>query len=702
MKPQFVHVFIYDKSLDFKFPEIEPPKKDPVCIWAGKAAILDTNEKYDNILLLEKKLATKEGEAKCKENTTVCIDKLHSVVCPLKPSEITSKLKKQYEAYTGKSAEPMTVRIEKNLQERFAKSKNGRIVLHMKKSNDEIVVARTKLQGESKTSEYKYDVSINGVPRHTFGELSTVALLIDDMSRETQGEKNGKSLERKLESQKDSIISEISIESQVVSSSPVKKRVLDVNRGKSSSISDRDQNNSEFIDKKVTAGKTAGFIGLAPKDLWKYDEKSYDKLVDNLVPFIQKLSDDGYDKFITNGEQGFDQCVFKAVDIVKSQGRSVSNVVYVPFPNRDSMWPKDGLFGKKEYSQMLHSADEYKCVAEDAYTVPVWEIDSYLGDANCSLCADSDLVIALTSDKLEQTWAYEKFSNNPIVCGLQYAEKHGKSITTIDKNTFEITWDKHASDVIEKSLISEHKKSKTHKTIKTADSKTRARKKLTPPSTVNEVETSLSRYQKSRLVRQYGCETNYDCYMKIRDSNCADHACIDFQLESTQLGQFIDARALNVISQAGFCKQIRNRVCIDLDKLDNIVSVDDFYEMAKLAGYNPVVYRMKEENGQNTSKSVPLKTLLLQGYNMSKRPSDPKTMIPVTNQFAIRMLELSISGNLKSLDGSAKDEILSKSDEKISSKRKIRSKSLVKDTSYVDTVVAGFETDASREDEEEY
>lgn len=179
--------------------------------------------------------------------------------------------------------------------------------------------------------------------------------------------------------------------------------------------------------------KTACFTGSRPNKLWGYNKDPYVPFVNKLVDIIYKLYEAGYDTFITGGAQGLDQCAFWAVNIAKSQGLLIKNIVYVPFKGQENRWKATGLFSKQEYQTMLRHADEVRYLTEiDGSNYS--QVVKALYARNHSMCDDSDLVVGLYPNTEFRTDRH----SGTAEC-LRYAENIHKPIWLINKDTFGIT-----------------------------------------------------------------------------------------------------------------------------------------------------------------------------------------------------------------------------------------------------------------------
>ena len=118
---------------------------------------------------------------------------------------------------------------------------------------------------------------------------------------------------------------------------------------------------------QADTGKVACFLGLRARDLYGYDKKPYEPLMQYLKDLIAELHKDGYTEFISDGSQGFGQLVFWAVENLKRIGLPLRNIVYVPFKEHYTIWHYYGTFGQKEYGLMMKLADEVRTMCYSSH-----------------------------------------------------------------------------------------------------------------------------------------------------------------------------------------------------------------------------------------------------------------------------------------------------------------------------------------------
>lgn len=170
---------------------------------------------------------------------------------------------------------------------------------------------------------------------------------------------------------------------------------------------------------------TVCFTGPRPKKLYGYKKELYEPLVRDLVNVIKVLYEDGYDKYLTGGAQGFDQTAFWAINIAKRLGLPIKNIVYVPFAGQESLWAKTGLFSQQEYRLMLNLADEVKYLQNINKSVRN-NVVSALYNRNHVMVDDADLVVGFYTGTDYET----DFSSGTAEC-LRYAARTGKPIKLI-------------------------------------------------------------------------------------------------------------------------------------------------------------------------------------------------------------------------------------------------------------------------------
>lgn len=193
---------------------------------------------------------------------------------------------------------------------------------------------------------------------------------------------------------------------------------------------------SLIFKKKVIIIKAMSFTGRRPKDLFGYDKEKYRPIVDKLEEELIRFHlEEGFDTHITGGAQGFDQCVFWAVNRMKRLGYNVRNVLYIPFYKQENKWLKTGLFSQEEYRLMLSLADEVHCCNPnfDVLKEPKWKITSNLHARNHEMVADSVLVFGLYPG---DGWMDENNKGGTSEC-LRYAREQQKTIYQMNPFTLE-------------------------------------------------------------------------------------------------------------------------------------------------------------------------------------------------------------------------------------------------------------------------
>lgn len=174
--------------------------------------------------------------------------------------------------------------------------------------------------------------------------------------------------------------------------------------------------------------KACCFTGPRPKKLFGYDHDAYLPLYAKLEQTIRNLINEGYTDFITGAAQGVDQLAFWAVEHIKREnpGKGIRNIVYLPFPEFGSQWPEDTTFGRKELRLLLSRADEVRTVCPDVKATDKSAV-SALFKRNHAMVNDSEMVVGV----YHGSWKSVTRGSGTAEC-LQYAEKTGRYITTID------------------------------------------------------------------------------------------------------------------------------------------------------------------------------------------------------------------------------------------------------------------------------
>ena len=177
--------------------------------------------------------------------------------------------------------------------------------------------------------------------------------------------------------------------------------------------------------------KTVCFTGPRPKRLCGYYRESYQDLLIYLQKIIEDLYLSCYKEFITGGAQGFDQLAFQAINAVKKKNPSwdISNILAIPFHGQELRWKETGIFGQKEYREMLTAADKIVYVSDlyknqNPYFL-LFKRNEYMIDS-------SDLVVALYPD---ENW--ENAKSGGTENAMKYAKKKGIPLRQIIYHTNE-------------------------------------------------------------------------------------------------------------------------------------------------------------------------------------------------------------------------------------------------------------------------
>lgn len=179
--------------------------------------------------------------------------------------------------------------------------------------------------------------------------------------------------------------------------------------------------------------KTIAFTGHRPDKLYGYDLKNdkYLKLNKFLEKLLEeKITNEGYDTFISGGALGFDTVAFLSVKNLKKKYPNIKNIIAVPFENQHSKWSlKDvnlynWMKGVADEVIFVDSLEEYnrtnanvgmfhkdKLMIRNEYMVDnadlliaVWDGNNKSGTANCIKYAKNKLynpTIAINPDTLE-------------------------------------------------------------------------------------------------------------------------------------------------------------------------------------------------------------------------------------------------------------------------------------------------------------
>lgn len=170
--------------------------------------------------------------------------------------------------------------------------------------------------------------------------------------------------------------------------------------------------------------KTVSFLGPRPKFLYGYNEKPYGVLVEYIKEQVESLYNLGYTRFITDGSQGFGQCVFWAIESLKRNGLPIENIVYVPHLGQERAWHKVGTFSKAEYYLMLNVADEVKVFANYE---PKKNISHIVYKNNEAMINDSNLFVVLYSDD-----SWKQYRQGMINSAVKHAKLRGVPTSVIN------------------------------------------------------------------------------------------------------------------------------------------------------------------------------------------------------------------------------------------------------------------------------
>lgn len=140
--------------------------------------------------------------------------------------------------------------------------------------------------------------------------------------------------------------------------------------------------------------KSMAFTGPRPNKLCGYDTSRYVPFVRQMEEVIAGYCKEGFRKFLFGGAQGFDQLAFWAAIGVKQQFPDLETVIYVPFPGQESIWKKDGCFGRTEYSRMLSMADKVIFVQDETPPTKALITEALFG-RNVRMISDATAVFAL-------------------------------------------------------------------------------------------------------------------------------------------------------------------------------------------------------------------------------------------------------------------------------------------------------------------
>lgn len=172
--------------------------------------------------------------------------------------------------------------------------------------------------------------------------------------------------------------------------------------------------------KKIT------FTGPRPNKLCGYDGNKYSAFINKLKTYLSNTYCNENICFITGGAQGFDQLTFWTIDLIKKEKSTIAirNILYLPYKNQSDVWKYEGLFGQKQYKNMLKKADEITYLNDELSDKT--EIIKALYDRNHAMVNDADILIALYPD---DNWQNTKHSGT-AEC-MRYAYENNKEIHQI-------------------------------------------------------------------------------------------------------------------------------------------------------------------------------------------------------------------------------------------------------------------------------
>lgn len=165
---------------------------------------------------------------------------------------------------------------------------------------------------------------------------------------------------------------------------------------------------------------------LCPNGLIRqaYQADFYQNFIPDLTKCLEQYLNIGMDTFITGGAQGFDQLVFLAVEELKQlhPGKTIRNVVYVPFEGQENAWKDDGIFGRSSYQSMLAYADHIEyCTDVTSLTADKKTIVQALDYRNHCMCDNAARLCAL--------WHKAEYQNHTLnPSGTKNCWDYAKSI----------------------------------------------------------------------------------------------------------------------------------------------------------------------------------------------------------------------------------------------------------------------------------
>lgn len=181
---------------------------------------------------------------------------------------------------------------------------------------------------------------------------------------------------------------------------------------------------------------TVSFTGPRPKKLFGYEEyQPYKEIQKVLYDILKKQYESGVRQWISGGAQGFDQIAFWTVFELSKIHPDIKNTVYIPFRGQERLWREDGLFGQKEYRQMLQLATNIKCIKDTLPNGEYYSIPALMMKRNEAMINDSDQMIALYPFNMN----WEKMHGG-TANAIRYAHRNKKPIQRIDPFTKEIDW----------------------------------------------------------------------------------------------------------------------------------------------------------------------------------------------------------------------------------------------------------------------
>lgn len=185
---------------------------------------------------------------------------------------------------------------------------------------------------------------------------------------------------------------------------------------------------------------TICFSGHRPKGLGfknpynAYRDVSYTTMNYEFMQDLMKLVvSKNITRFITGGAQGWDQLCFSLIEKMRkyAPGFEIQNIVFIPFIGQENKWLENGMFGKKEYRNMLEKADAVYVVHEEQKG-NFQTICSWLDDRNKKMIDASS--ICMFAEKSNEP--LEQLSKGGTYNCYKYALKQGVEISRF---TYDIT-----------------------------------------------------------------------------------------------------------------------------------------------------------------------------------------------------------------------------------------------------------------------